>query len=491
MPEQNHAEQLDRLVDAIIASPHPALPDADAELAGLARVAADLLLLPRLDFKERLKAELTRRTSMTSKAVAVQETKTSATPRLCVKDAAAAIEFYKKAFGAVETLRLNGPGPKIGHAQIVIGNALVTLSDEFPDFGALSPQSIGGCPVQIQLHVPDVDALVARAVEAGAKIVRPVADQFYGDRSGHIADPFGYTWIISTHKEVVSAEEMQRRMDAMMKQGEEKQQVTKPAQPEVNAIPRGFRTLQPYMIAANGEALLQFAKQVFGAEETFRSIGSAGGIHAEVRIGDTMLIMGGGIPGRESQAKPNATALHVYVEDTDAVYAKALEAGAISLAPPQDHEYGERGAGVKDEAGNFWYIATHKGESYVPKGLHHVNVYMHPRRAEPLIAFLKKAFGAEEIAKYASPDGVVHHAEIRVGDAVLEMGEAQGPYQPMESMLYLYMPDVDAVYHRALLAGAKPVQEPANQAWGDRGASVVDAFGNTWYIATPIRDVRS
>jgi PhnB protein len=497
MPEQNRAEQLDGLVDAIIANPRVAVPNADEELAGLAWTAADLRGLPRQNFRERLKAELTRRASMASKAVVVPETTTSATPYLCVRDAAAAIEFYKKAFGAVETLRLNGPGPKIGHAQIVIGSALIMLSDEFPDFGTLSPQSIGGSPVQIQLYVPDADALVAQAAEAGAKVMRPVADQFYGDRSGHIADPFGYTWIISTRKEVVSQEEMQRRMDAMAKQWAKEQPTeeaagpAEAARPKVNPIPRGFRTLQPYIVATDGEALLRFAKEVFGAEETFRAIGSAGGIHANMRIGDTMLMMGGGIPGHPFSGRPYPVALHVYVEDTDAVYAKALEAGAISLDAPQDHEYGERGAGVKDPAGNYWYIATHQGESYIPKGMHNVNVYMHPLRAEPLIAFLKQAFGAEEIAKYASPNGVVHHAEIRVGDSVLEMGEAQEKYQPMEPMLYLYVPDVDAVYRHAVSAGAKSIQEPADQPYGDRNAGVTDAFGNTWYIATHIRDVQS
>jgi uncharacterized glyoxalase superfamily protein PhnB len=114
---------------------------------------------------------------------------------------------------------------------------------------------------------------------------------------------------------------------------------------------------------------------------------------------------------------------------------------------------------------------------------------MHPLRAEPLIGFLKRAFGAREIAKYASPEGVVHHAEIRLGDSVVEMGEAHGPYQPMQSMFYMYVPDCDAVYRRALAAGAKSIQEPADQYYGDRTAAVNDAFGNQWYIATHIKDV--
>ena len=109
---------------------------------------------------------------------------------------------------------------------------------------------------------------------------------------------------------------------------------------------------------------------------------------------------------------------------------------------------------MRDAAGNLWYIATSKGESYMPKGLHNVNPYLHPRRAEPLINFLKRAFGAQEITKYVSPDGVVNHAEIRVGDSVVEMGEAHGKYETMPAMFYVYVPNVEAVYQQALAAGA-------------------------------------
>jgi len=283
----------------------------------------------------------------------------------------------------------------------------------------------------------------------------------------------------------MSVEEMHRRMKGMTT-GPEGGQLPKPA---VSPIPRGFRTVTPYMIAPDGDAILAFAKNAFGAEETFRAIGGAGGIHGETRIGDTMLMMGGGIPGKPFNAKPNATALHIYVEDTDTAYQKALQAGATSISEPQDHEYGERGAGVKDPFGNYWYIATHKGESYVPKGLHNVNVYMHPLRAEPVITFLKRAFGARELAKHASPDGVVHHAEIRVGDSVVEMGESHGKYPPMPAMFYVYVPDCDAVYRRALAAGAKSIQEPTDQPYGDRLGLVADAFGNQWCIATHIKDM--
>jgi len=322
--------------------------------------------------------------------------------------------------------------------------------------------------------------------------VRPLTDQFYGHRDITMTDPFGYTWNAYTVKEKMSVEEMHRRMQGLT-EGPEGGQLPAQESPQerVNPIREGFHTVQPYMIAADGDALLRFAKEAFGAVETFRAIGPAGGIHGEVRIGDSMLMIGGGIPGRPFTAKPNIVALHVYVQDTDAVYQQALAAGGVSLSAPQDHDYGERGAGVKDPAGNFWYVATSKGESYVPKNLHNVNVYMHPRRAEPVINFLTRAFGAQELARYASPDGVVHHAEVRVGDSVVEMGEAHGPYQPLESTFYLYVPDVDATYRRALDAGAKSIQEPVDQPYGDRNAGVVDVFGNTWYIATHIATPQS
>ena len=486
--EQQRIENLAKAVDVMLARADGKAPKTIAEIEPLARIAADLRDLPRQSFRTRLKSELERKKHMSSVAEPVVAVHTTAAPRLAFKDAAKAIEFYKKAFGAKETFRFDVEG-HIAHAEIKIGESVIMLSEEWPEGGRFSAETWGHSPVSLSLNVDDVDSFAARAVEAGLKPTGPITDQFYGYREGSFVDPFGYHWSISTVKEEMSVEEMHRRFKAEM-QGPKGGEPAAPAKkPAVYPIPRGFRTLQPYMIAADGEALIQFAKVAFGAEETFRAIGAAGGIHGEVRIGDTMLMMGGGIPGRPFNAKPSPTALHVYVADTDAVYEKALKAGATSIGVPQDHEYGERGASVKDMAGNYWYIATHKGESYIPKGLHSVNVYMHPLRAEPVINFLKRSFGAQEIAKYASPDGVVHHAEIRVGDSVLEMGEAHGEYQPMQSTLYLYVPDCDAVYQQALAAGAKSIYAPADQPYGDRNSGVTDPFGNTWYIGTHIKDV--
>ena len=295
----------------------------------------------------------------------------------------------------------------------------------------------------------------------------------------------------------MSVDEMHRRMKGLTvgpEGGHMPEGGSPKAKAKVNPIPRGFRTVTPYLIAKDGPALLEFAKQAFAGEETFRTVGSAGGLHGEVRIGDSMLMMGGGIPGKEFRFAPNTHALHIYVEDVDAVYTKALAAGATLIDAPRDQEYGERSASVMDPAGNIWYIATHipkeRGESYIAKGLNNVNVYMHPLRAEPVITFLKRAFGATELAKYASPDGVVHHAEIRVGDSVVEMGEAHGKYSPMPTMFYMYVPDCDAAYRRALTAGATSVSEPVDQPYGDRSGTVKDAFGNTWYISTHVKDVQ-
>jgi PhnB protein len=136
------------------------------------------------------------------------------TPYLIVRDAARAIEFYQRAFGAKELFRMAGPGGRVEHAELQIGDSRVMLADESPEMGARSPQSIGGTPVTIHLYVDDVDAVTQRAVDAGAQLMRQVADQFYGDRNGSVADPFGHMWWISTHKEDVPPDEMKRRVAA-------------------------------------------------------------------------------------------------------------------------------------------------------------------------------------------------------------------------------------------------------------------------------------
>jgi PhnB protein len=135
-------------------------------------------------------------------------------PYLIVKGAAKALAFYRLAFGAKELFRLTDPAGKIGHAEMNVGAAHVMLADEYPDFGALSPVTIGGTPVSLHLYVADIDRLVARATRAGATVLQPVRDEFFGDRVALLADPFGHRWHLATRREDVSAKEMQRRMDA-------------------------------------------------------------------------------------------------------------------------------------------------------------------------------------------------------------------------------------------------------------------------------------
>jgi PhnB protein len=151
---------------------------------------------------------------MTNKVKPIPEGYHTATPYLIVKDAARAIEFYKKAFGATELMRMPGPGGKIGHAEIKIGDSPIMLADEVPGMGFRSPESLGGSPISILLYVEDVDVVFSEALAAGAKEQRPVADQFYGDRTGGVTDPFGHVWYIATHKEDVSPEEMKKRAAA-------------------------------------------------------------------------------------------------------------------------------------------------------------------------------------------------------------------------------------------------------------------------------------
>ena len=136
---------------------------------------------------------------------------------LRVKDAARAIEFYKQAFGATEKFRLSEPTGRIGHAEVDFGGTTLMLSDEFPEYGFKGPQAAGDTAFSIHLHVDDADALIARAVAAGATLVRPPQDQFYGERSGLVRDPFGHEWNIGHHIEDVSTDEMQRRYDALLK----------------------------------------------------------------------------------------------------------------------------------------------------------------------------------------------------------------------------------------------------------------------------------
>ena len=153
---------------------------------------------------------------MTAKVRPIPEGYEGLTPYLSIKGAARAIDFYKKAFGATELVRMDQPDGRVGHAELRIGRGIVMLADEFPEMGFRSPESLGGSPVVIHLYVEDVDDVVRRATAAGATIERPVANQFYGDRQGQLRDPFGHLWSIATHVEDVPQDEMARRAAAAL-----------------------------------------------------------------------------------------------------------------------------------------------------------------------------------------------------------------------------------------------------------------------------------
>ena len=477
MAERSIFDQLDDAVSAILANREGDSAAIDPSVVDLVAVAQQLRGLPRDEFKKHLKDTLIRSNEMSSPVMKPEPALPSLRVYLCFNNAAGAIEYYKEAFGAEELMRLAEPGGKIGHAEIKIGEAVIMMSDEYPEYGALSPQTIGGSPMKLHLSVPDVDSFVAKAIRFGANLLRPVEDQFYGDRSGHIKDPFGYTWVIATHQRDVPADELQKQFDEFTEKGETKE-TPSPSKPSYKR--EGFHSVTPYLTVERPAELLEFTRKAFLATELGRTTGSAGGMHAETRIGDSMLMIGGGV-GLEQRP----TAIHLYVPDVDDAYRRAIEAGATSLFEPADMPYGERSGAVQDPTGNRWYIAT----PFVPlneiaEGLHTVTLYLHPIGAERLMGFLESAFGSVEVGRHQAPDGMILHAKMRIGDSVIELGESRGDSKPMPTAVYLYVEDVDALYERALQAGAVSVLPPADQPYGDRNAWVKDPFDNMWYLAT-------
>lgn len=260
------------------------------------------------------------------------------------------------------------------------------------------------------------------------------------------------------------------------------------ATPAVKPVREGFHSVTPYLIVPGASELIEFIKDAFEAVERFRvqRPGSELIMHAEVKIDDCIIEMADATP--EFPALP--ASIHLYVPHVDAVHARAVRAGGIEKHPPTDQEYGERSSFVEDSLGNHWYIATRLGNEPVPAGLRTVTSYLHVHGAARMVEFLKEAFEAEEVERAASADGTILHAKVRVGDSIIEMGEAHGEYQPMPFTLHLYVNDTDTVYARALRAGATSLREPRDEPYGDRNSGVLDPFGNRWFIATHIKDVQ-
>jgi len=250
--------------------------------------------------------------------------------------------------------------------------------------------------------------------------------------------------------------------------------------PEFAAI----HTVTPFICVSEGAKLIDFMKHTFGAEETTRHPHGPDGFVAGVKIGDSDLLVMGGVHGGELHA-----ALHVYVKDCDATYQRALDAGAFTIGSPgvgepADRPYGERAAFVSDPFGNYWFIATRSDPNYVGVGLRHVTPSLLPTTAPPLIDFLKRAFDAKVEGLHEQAGRMVH-AFVRIGQAMVEMAEVEEEkLHPFG--FYLHTDDVDAVYHRALAAGAISVLPPADQPFGDRLAIFHDPAGNRWFAAKRI-----
>jgi PhnB protein len=249
----------------------------------------------------------------------------------------------------------------------------------------------------------------------------------------------------------------------------------------VTPVREGFHTITPFIAVPNAPELIDFLKRTFGAQETSRHPHGEGFI-ASVKVDDTdLLIMGHqGLPGQG-----RIGAFHVYVPDCDATFKRAIEAGATSKGEPSDTVYGERAGFVMDASGNHWYIATHLGATPALENLWNVTPFAHPSSVRKYIDFLTAVMGAKELVVHEHGGRVVY-AAAQIGDAVLEMGESPNP---LPSGFYLFVEDCDAVYQRALDAGATSLWPPTDQAHGDRTAGLLDPFGYQWMPATRIKDV--
>ena len=247
---------------------------------------------------------------------------------------------------------------------------------------------------------------------------------------------------------------------------------------ELTNIREGFTTVTPYVWVTD-RGLSDFLIRVFDAVETRVTEGGRHGTHRELRIGSSMLMLSEGTTGEIVPGR--SMAFHVFVDDVDAVYAKAVAAGAESLGEPADRPYGERAGFVKDAYGNHWYIASPLGPESLGHALRTVTPFLHSRDVRGYIDFLVRAFGASEEVVHELPGGVIPYARARVGDAAIELGTAD----PMPGAFCLYVADPDVVYEQAIAAGAKALSPPVDQPSGDRMAFVEDALGNQWYITRP------
>jgi PhnB protein len=254
----------------------------------------------------------------------------------------------------------------------------------------------------------------------------------------------------------------------------------------VNPVRRGFRTITPYLQVTAVEEVIHFVKQAFGGEEFFRARGGAGGIHTEIKIGESMLMVGGAGTWK-GPARP--AGMLIYVDDVNETYRRAMEAGATSIHEPVMQAYGDYEGSVTDVAGNNWYITKRKVSEYAPAGFGDILLGFMPHGSAQFVDFITAAFGAEAIMRHDAPNGTVGHARIRIGNSIVMVSEAHGRYQPMPAGIYMYVENADEVYERAIGAGARVLYPIADMPYGDRMGGVTDPFGNEWYISTHVKDM--
>ena len=241
-------------------------------------------------------------------------------------------------------------------------------------------------------------------------------------------------------------------------------------------VREGFTTVTPYIWVPD-RGLADFLIRAFDAVETNVMDNPGHGIHRELRIGNSMVMLGE--TGDQKSGLSRPVALHIFVDDADASFARALAAGATSLGEPEDRPYGERSGFIRDPYGNHWYIAHPLGAESFGSHLRSVTPYLHAHDVRGYIEFLVRAFGAvEEVV--VDHGGGIPYARVRIGNAAVEFGSAD----PMPGAYFLYVADPDAVYEQALAAGGTSLWPPADRSSG-RIAFVEDPVGNHWYIARP------
>ena len=265
-----------------------------------------------------------------------------------------------------------------------------------------------------------------------------------------------------------------------------KQAVSSDAAKQAETMPSGYHTIAPYIIVPRAGEFIEFLTKAFNGTERFR-VGREPGseliMHAEMAIGNSIIELA----DANEQIPAAPMTIHLYVDDADSFFARAIDAGATSIYEVGDHVSGDRQGTVRDPFGNVWYIAMIQGWTPGPEGVPSVQPYLHLRGSEKMIPFLENAFGGVVTGHVpTSPEGHVLHATIQIGDNTLELDEAHGEFQPMPCHLHLHVDDADAMYARAIRAGATSIDAPSNKPYG-RSGGVRDEFGNSWYVTSPLQ----